>query len=133
MLEHAVRFDLVERGLEETLLLQFVVVIVVSNRCELLGFLVEEFKVSSALVLHVFRLLGFGGPFILIAPLFFVLLIVETGVLEIIFLLGFFAICINLAVEPCGFSVNTYSSKQREGSGIAEQFPEEDVASPAVH
>lgn len=103
MLEHAVWFDLVERGLEETLLLQFIVIIVISNRCELLCFLIEEFKVGSALVLDVFRLLCFGGPFVLVAPLFLILFIVKTRVFEVIFFLGFFAVWNILAVSSWDF------------------------------
>lgn len=52
MLEHAVWLKLVQRGLQETLLVHLVIVIV-GKRAELLSLLVQELEIGSALVLNV--------------------------------------------------------------------------------
>jgi hypothetical protein len=52
MLEHAVRLNLVQRGLQETLLVHLVIVII-GKRAELLSLLVQELEIGSALVLNV--------------------------------------------------------------------------------
>lgn len=91
MFEHAIGFNLVERRLKKTLLLQFIVVIV-SNGSEFLCLLIEELKIGSTLILDIFRFFGFSGPFILVAPLFLVFLVFVVRVFEIIFFLGFFPV-----------------------------------------
>lgn len=52
MLEHAIRLDLVQGSLEETLLIQ-ILVIVISIRAELLSLLVEELEIGGALIRNV--------------------------------------------------------------------------------
>lgn len=93
MLEHAIRLDLVKRCLEQALFLKLVVVII-SDRGELLSFLIEELEVSGALVLHVLCLFGLVGPLILVTP-FFVLFffVVVIRIFEVVLLLGLFAVC----------------------------------------
>jgi hypothetical protein len=91
MLEHAIRFDLIKRRLQETLLFQLIVIIICHGR-ELLRFLVEEFKVSGAFVLDIFFIFGFSSPLVLITPFFFVFFIIVGRVLEVIFFLGIFTV-----------------------------------------
>jgi hypothetical protein len=93
MLEHAVRLDLVQWRLEETLLFQLIVIIIIGNRGELLSFFVEELEIGGALVLDVFRFFRFIGPLIFVTPFFLVFFLIVAGVFEVVLLLGLFAVC----------------------------------------
>ena len=92
MLEHAVGFNLVKRCFEESLLFQFIVLIIIVNGRKFLSFLVEELKVRGTLILDIFRLLGFSSPLVFVAPLFLLFFVIVVRVFEIVFLLGLFTV-----------------------------------------
>ena len=91
MLEHAIRFNLIKRRLQETLFLQLIVV-VVGHRRELLRFFIKEFKVGGTLILDLIFILGFSSPLIFVTPLFLVFFIVIGCIFEVVFFLSFLAV-----------------------------------------
>jgi hypothetical protein len=91
MLEHAVGFDFVKRCLEQAFFFQLIVFIVVEST-ELLGLFVQELEVGSALVLGVLSLVGLVVPIGFLFPLLIFFLLELGRVIEVVLLLGFFAV-----------------------------------------
>ena len=97
MLEHAVWLDLVEGCLKKALLLEFIVIIIIVNATELLGLLVQELEISRALILNLlFVALVVPVDFLLPLLVFLVVLVVVSKV-EVVFPLGFFAVCFDIS------------------------------------
>ena len=96
MLEHAIWLDLVKRCLEEAFFFQLIVVIIVEST-ELLSLVVQELEVGGALVLDILRLVRLVVPICLLLPFLVLFLFEFGGVIEVVFLLGFFTVYFTLA------------------------------------
>lgn len=59
---------------------------------------IEEFEVRGALVFDILRLFSLVIPVIVLFPLFVILVLVVITKLEIVFLFGLFAVCIQVSV-----------------------------------
>jgi hypothetical protein len=96
MLEHAIWLDLVKRCFEEAFLFQLIVVIIIVESTELLSLFVQELEVGGALVLDILRLVRLVVPVCLLLPFLVLFLFEFSGVIEVVFLLGFLTVYVAL-------------------------------------
>jgi hypothetical protein len=102
VLEHAVGLNLVQGRLKEAFFLKLVVILVVHGR-KLLCLLVKEVEIRGALILDVaLDFVRLIVPIGVLLPFFILLVLILSGVVEVVFFFGFFTVCTLVSIRLSG-------------------------------